>query len=258
MFIFGRAVLGIGAAGVDSGSYVILSRLFPPNKRHLWITVMGSALTVGLVSAPLLGGVLIDWIGWRGCFGFSIPLGVVAMAFVWYAYNETTGTSREDHTLSLWNKVQRFDWLSTLLMLPSFTCLLLALQWGGIRYAWRDARVLVPLFVFAILILAFGYRQYRMKESASLPLRIIKMRTVLAACWFGSCANTTLAITEYYMSIFFQGAMGYSAFQSGIRMTPLLAGITIGSLGGGFGVKWLGYYNRERLIFSFPWWFSEG
>lgn len=247
MFIFGRAIVGVGAAGVDLGSYVILAQSFPPEKRPLWITVMGSSTMIGLVSAPLLGGVLIDWLGWRGCFGLNIPLGLIAIVLVVFGYKETTRHSND--RLRWQTQLKRFDWLGIILMLPAITCLLLALQWGGTRYRWGDARIMVLIILFVILIVAFGFRQHQLGEEASLPLRILRMRTVLTACWFSCCANSSLAVIEYYMSIFFQGVRGYTASQSGLRMTPLLACITIGSIAGGLGVKWLGYYNREPACF---------
>ena len=243
LFIFGRAVAGIGAAGIGSGSYVILSRLFPRHKRPKWITVMGFAQMLGIVSAPLVGGALIDWVGWRGCFGINLPLGVAAIALVAWGYHDTIPHSGGE--LSWTAKLKRFDWLGTIFMVPAIVCLLLALQWGGIKFGWGDARIIVLFCLFAGLIAAFGYRQHQLQENASLPPRIIMMRSVLAACWFSCCTNAILTVTEYYMSIYFQGVKGYTATRSGLHMTPLLVGITIGSLGGGLGVTWLGYYNRE-------------
>jgi len=248
MFIFGRAVVGIGAAGIGSGSYVILSQLFPRHKRPTWITVMGASQMVGIVSAPLIGGALIDWIGWRACFGINVPLGIMAMALVAYGYHD--GSSHTGNELSWASKLKQFNWLDTLLMVPAMTCLLLALQWGGIKFGWGETRIIVLFILFGILIAAFGFRQYKLQENATLPPRIMMMRSVLAATWFSSCTDATLAVTEYYMSIYFQGVKGYTATQSGLHMASLLAGITIGSLCGGLGVKWLGYYNRESLWFA--------
>ncbi len=75
MFILGRAVAGVGAAGLSSGSLMILTQCFPSHKRPLWTTVIGSSQLIGIVSAPLVGGGLIDWVGWRACFGINLPLG---------------------------------------------------------------------------------------------------------------------------------------------------------------------------------------
>lgn len=249
MFIFGRAIAGVGAAGISSGSFVIFSRLFPREKRPKWITVMGSTQMIGIVSAPIVGGALIDWVGWRGCFGINLPIGVAAVALVAFGYHEVGPRSGGELTCA--SKLKQFDWFGTVFMVPAIICLLLALQWGGSKFGWGDARIIVLFCIFAGLIAAFGYRQHQLQENATLPPRILVMRSVLAACWFSGCTNASLAVTEYYMSIYFQGVKGYTATQSGLRMTPLLIGITIGGLGGGLGITQLGYYNRKLILTHF-------
>ena len=88
MFILGRAVAGIGSAGLVSGSYMTITHCFPSQKRAVWTTVVGSSQFMGVVSAPLLGGVLIDWVGWRACFGINVPLGVVAYLMMQFGFQE--------------------------------------------------------------------------------------------------------------------------------------------------------------------------
>lgn len=194
------------------------------------------------VLAPLLGGGLIDWVGWRGCFGINLPLGAVAIVFVALVYHNKT--SRPDDALSWRMKSRQFDWVGIVLMAGAPVCLLLALQWGGTRFSWSSARIVVLFSISGALLVAFAFRQYRLQDQAILPPRIMRMRSVLAGCWFNSCANSTLSVTEYYISIYFQGVRGYSATESGIHMLPLLLCIAAASLCGGFGVTRLGYYNR--------------
>jgi len=87
-----------------------------------------------------------------------------------------------------------------------------------------------------------------LQEKGTLPPRIIKMRTVLAGMWFSACANGTLAVTEYFITIYFQGVKGYTATRSGVLLLPLLVGILVGTLCGGFGTSRFGYYNRKFSV----------
>jgi hypothetical protein len=66
--------------------------------------------------------------------------------------------------------------------------------------------------------------------------------------WFSACANGTLAVTEYFITIYFQGVEGYTATHSGILLLPLLIGILVGTLCGGFGTNYFGYYNRKLSL----------
>ncbi|RYP40970.1 hypothetical protein DL767_001286 [Monosporascus sp. MG133] len=248
LFILGRAVAGVGAAGIISGTIVILTQCFPKQRRPFWTTVTGSLQMAGIVAAPSVGGGLIDWVGWRGCFGINLPLGAAALTMLACGLQNMSPPRPEGGQLSWKAKLKQFDWFGTIFMVPAVTCLLLGLQWGGTKFGWDDARIIVLLVLFIALLAAFGWRQHRLQENATLPPRILRMKTVLAAAWFGSCVNAALAVTEYYMSIYFQGVKGYTAGQAGLMLTPMLVGITIGNLCGGAGISWLGYYNPSGLL----------
>lgn len=254
MFILGRAIAGVGSAGVVAGSYMTITHCFPSQKRSIWTTVMGSSQFLGIVSAPLLGGALIDWIGWRGCFGINLPLGVIATIMICFGFQEkpvSDGTENSSRNENSWrHKLRRFDWIGTVCLMPSICCMLLALQWGGHVYRWKDARIISLFSVSVVLFGGFAWRQHRLQDDATLPPRIFRMRSVLAAAWYSSCINATLSITEYYMSIYYQGVKGYSATRSGLLMVPMLVGIAVGNLFGGAGSAWTGYYNRKSGCFS--------
>ncbi|KAL9111175.1 MAG: hypothetical protein Q9227_004438 [Pyrenula ochraceoflavens] len=246
LFIIGRGLAGVGAAGMTSGAIVVLSWCFPGSARPLWTSLLGAFQMLGIVSAPVVGGALIDWVGWRGCFGVNLPPGVVAILFVVYGLEDDSLVAHTDENevqLTWREKLHRFDILGTALMVPAVTCLFLALQWGGVRFGWSNALIIVLLILFGFLLVGFAWRQCRLQENATLPPRILKIRSVLAGLWFSACCNGVLAVTEYYVTIFFQGIKGYSATHSGTLMLPLLISVTVGGLLGGLGTSSLGYYN---------------
>lgn len=242
-FILGRAVAGVGGAGVQSGTVVVLSQCFPRHRRALWTALVSASQMIGIVSSPVIGGVLIDWISWRGCFGINLPLGAAAALLLLFGFRDLVVSP--DAGLPWREKLRRFDILGTVFMAPSVTCLLLALQWGGIRYGWGDVRIVVLFVLSAVLLAVFAWRQHRLQEAATLPPRIIRMRSVLAGTWYSSCCNSILSVTEYYMTIYFQGVKGYTATRSGVLLLPLLVGIAVGGLCGGAGTTRLGYHNRR-------------
>ncbi|KAK5955979.1 hypothetical protein OHC33_002552 [Knufia fluminis] len=244
-FIFGRAVAGTAAAGMGAGAMLIIAQCFPVHRRPIWFAVMATSQAVGLVSAPMVGGALIDWISWRACFGINLPLGVAVVAMI--AWGFTDPAQNESIALPWKEKVKRMDLLGSFVVIPSVTCLLLILQWGGIRYGWGNPRIIALIVVCAVLCLVFCWLQYRLQEKAVLPPRIVKNRNVLGAAWFSACTNGTLAMTEYYMAIYFQGVRGYSASKSGIFIVPMLVGLMVASLLGGAGTQKFGYTNPFML-----------
>jgi hypothetical protein len=71
------------------------------------------------------------------------------------------------------------DWLGTTIFLAAFTCLFLALQWGGQTKPWNSSEV-IGLFVgFGVLLGIFAYTQKFTGEESLLPRRILRQSTIL-------------------------------------------------------------------------------
>lgn len=70
------------------------------------------------------------------------------------------------------------DWIGTILMLGIITCLVLALQWGGVKYAWSAGPVVACFVVFAVLIPTFvGFEWKLAGPSRIMPLEYFNGRT---------------------------------------------------------------------------------
>ncbi|KAK9777072.1 putative Major facilitator superfamily domain-containing protein [Seiridium cardinale] len=176
--------------------------------------------------------------------------GTAAGLLVFFGFQEIVTPPVLVQGLSWKEKAKKVDILGTLIMIPTTTCLFLALQWGGIRIGWSDVRIIVLFVLFACFLAAFAWRQYVLQDAGTLPPRIFKMRSVLTGTWYTSCVNSTLAVTEYYITIYFQGIKGFTATQSGVLMLPMLLGVAIGSVCGGIGIVRIGYYNPFMIATS--------
>lgn len=248
MFILGRAIAGLGSFGTGGGMFSIMAKYNPVQRRPFWASIIGSAQGVGLVLAPILGGALIDAFSWRACFAMNIPLGVIVVAAMWWGLQDPA--PNEIGSLTFKEIVRKVDLLGTLLVVPSIVCLLLAIQWGGNRYGWNDSRIVVLFVLFAVAFSIFAWIQHKKQEDATLPPHILKNRSVLAASWFSACCNGTLAVTEYYISVYLQGVKGYTATKSGLMGVPMLVGLIAGGLPSGMATSWVGYVNRKYYRLS--------
>ena len=249
MLVFGRAVAGLGAAGLLSGCFVILVQSIPLRRRPMFAGVMGSIEGVATLTAPLLGGAITQSLGWRWCFYINAPFGAVTLILIMCCYSDTPKPN-DVARMTFKQKVSQLDLLSNLLFLPALTSLFLAFSWAGTKYPWDSGRVIGPLVTFAVLLAAFAYNQLRRGDAAALPPRVIKRRTVIAGFIFIMCANSTGNVLEYYLPTYYQIVRGYSPAKSGYMMLPIIIGATIGSLVHGAGTSAFGYYTPFMLFAS--------
>ncbi len=249
ILVVGRAVAGLGSAGLLSGCFIILVQSMPLRRRPLFVGVMGGIEGVATLAAPLLGGALTQSLNWRWCFYINVPIGAVTLLLTMYCFSDTQKPS-EVARMTYKQKVSQLDLLSNLLFLPALTSLFLAFSWAGAKYPWNSGEVIGPLITFAILLAAFIYNQFRRGGAAALPPRIIKRRTVIAGFIFIMCANSTGNVLEYYLPTYYQIVSGYSPAKSGYMMLPIIIGATIGSLVHGAGTSAFGYYTPFMLFAS--------
>ena len=79
MLIAARAVQGLGAALMTPQTMAVITRTFPPDRRGAAMGLWGATAGVATLVGPLLGGVLVDGLGWEWIFFVNVPVGVIAL-----------------------------------------------------------------------------------------------------------------------------------------------------------------------------------
>lgn len=246
--IIGRAIAGVGAAGIFSGAILIVSVTVPLRQRPTYMGLIGGMYGIASVAGPLMGGAFTDHLTWRFCFYINLPFGAITAAFIIPFFKINRRGKKSEATLK--EQVKKFDLEGTALFLPAIICLLLALQWGGSTYAWNSGRVIALLVLAAVLILGFIAIQWWKQEDATVPPRIFLNRNVWGSAWFGAMLGAAFFVIVYFLPIWFQAIKGASATKSGIMNLPAILGLVIVSMGAGGLVTVIGYYTPFMLVSS--------
>ncbi|KKK23522.1 hypothetical protein P175DRAFT_0499634 [Aspergillus ochraceoroseus IBT 24754] len=246
--ILGRAVAGIGSAGIFSGAVLIVSRTVPLAQRPAYMGLLGAMYGIASVAGPLMGGAFTDHVTWRWCFYINLPFGLVTAIFIVFFF--TPPGKQNKLNISLLEQLRQMDLEGTALFIPGVVCLLLALQWGGTTYPWRSGRIIALFIVFGILIIGFIWVQIWKQERATVPPRVFKNRNVWGSAIFGAFLGSAFFVMVYYIPIWFQAIKAASAVKSGIMNLPMILSLVIMSMIAGGVVTMVGYYTPFMLVSS--------
>ncbi|HET6287174.1 MAG TPA: DHA2 family efflux MFS transporter permease subunit [Amycolatopsis sp.] len=213
MLIAARAVQGLGAALLTPQTLAFISHLFPPAKRGpamgLWSGVAGIAAIVG----PLLGGVLVDHLGWEWIFFVNLPVGVVAFALALLKVPDW----QPKHSRS-------FDVPGILLSGAGLFCVVYGVQ-NGQQYDW--GRAFGPITVFEIigtglaLLVAFVLWQRFNRKEPLLPLGVFANRNFSAGALTAVAVGFAMTGMFLPLVIYIQAVLGESPTMSGLLFAPM-------------------------------------
>ncbi|KAF4336124.1 HC-toxin efflux carrier TOXA [Fusarium beomiforme] len=242
-FIIGRAIAGLGAAGIFCGAMIVVSKIVEMRKRPLLLAIISSMYGIASVIGPSLGGVFThsEQLTWRFCFWINLPLGAVMALIICFYYPLTLGEPPNgDHILK--EKLLSLGLKSAVIFAGTLVCLFLALQWGGTKHPWSDSRVWGCFLGCGLLLMLFVYIQIRQGEAALIKPRIISQRSVLLGCIFSTLIQGAMTTQTYHLPFYFQAVKGVDPQTSGVDILPHGVTVTVISLITGSMVTWLGYY----------------
>lgn len=248
MLIVGRAIAGAGAAGCFTGAFCIVAVCIPLSKRAAYVGLLQSTFGIATIIGPILGGALTQHATWRWCFWINLPLGAVTLVTLFFCFHPPKGDDDVPQSLTIFDKLRKFDFIGLFLFGPSVVMLLLAVQWGGTTRPWNSATI-IGLFVGGgLLSIVFALWQVRQGDAAMIPPRLLTERSMLFSCTAEFFAMGAIYISIYYLPEWFQVVRDASSTQSGVMYLPLALSDVFAAIATGLSLKYVGYPNVYILL----------
>jgi EmrB/QacA subfamily drug resistance transporter len=232
LLIGARVVQGAGAALMNPATLSIIAATFPPRQRGMAIGIWAGVSAMALAIGPLVGGLLTEHISWSWIFFVNVPIGVIAIAASLLLIPESKDESVE----------QRLD-------LPGLLTSgigLFALTYGLIEantYGWTSSRILGAFAVAVAMLVAFVLLETR-QRLPMLDLSLFRNGTFAGANLAVLLVALAMFGVFFFVSLYMQGVLGYSAVQTGAAFLPLTILIMLtapiaGKSSDRFGSRWL-------------------
>ncbi|MHB1234249.1 MAG: DHA2 family efflux MFS transporter permease subunit [Microbacteriaceae bacterium] len=212
VLIAGRVVQGLGAALMTPQTMSVITRIFPPDRRGAAMGLWGSVAGVATLVGPILGGVLVDWLGWEWIFFVNLPIGIVAFVLAWRLV-PVLSTHRH-----------RFDWFGVALSAAGMFLLVFGLQEGE-SYNWGT--IAGPISVWGLIVaglvvlVAFVVWQKFNHGEPLLPLGLFRVRNFSLANAAISTVGFTITSMPLPLVFFYQTVRGLTPTQSALMLVPM-------------------------------------
>lgn len=219
MLIAARAVQGLGAAMITPQTMAVITRVFPSDQRGTAMGAWGAVAGVATLVGPILGGVLVDSLGWEWIFFVNLPVGVLAIAL---ALRYVPVLPTHDH---------KFDILGVILSAVGLFCIVFGIQEGQ-KHDW-NVGIWILILAGVVVFAGFVYWQAVNSNEPLVPLVLFRDRNFslsnvgIAAMGF-AMAGMMLPIMFYAQSV-----TGLSPTRSALLFVPmaLLTGILAPNVG---------------------------
>jgi EmrB/QacA subfamily drug resistance transporter len=244
-----RAVQGLGGGALFTTAFAIIADLFPPRERGKFAGLFGGVFGLASAVGPLLGGYFTDHgtvsiaghvvEGWRWVFYLNLPVGLIALFMVIAKMPKLSHAAKGS-----------IDYLGAVLIVAACVPLLLALTFGGQKYAWNSAVVLGLLSTFVICTLLFVLVERKLKDPI-IHMELFRNKVFTWANIAGFFSSMSFLSVVAFLPLFMQLGQGVRATTSGLSTLPLMLGLIVSATISGRLVTRTGRYKPFMLFGMF-------
>ncbi len=210
-----RVLQAVGGSMLNPVAMSIIRNVFDdPRERAVAIGMWGSVFGLSIALGPVLGGALVDSVGWRSVFFVNVPIGAVALVLTAALVPE----SRADHP-------RRLDPIGQLLVIAALASLTYAIIEAP-RAGWTSAGILA-LFAFSLAsFVALVLYELRRREPL-VEMRFFGSAPFSGASTIAICAFAALGGFLFLNTLYLQGVRHLSPFHAGLYLLPMAAMVLV-------------------------------
>ncbi len=207
MLIVARVFQGFGAALMTPQTMSVITRIFPSEKRGQAMALWGATAGVATLVGPILGGILVDALGWEWIFFINIPVGIIGfvLAVRWVPRLET--------------RMHKFDWLGVALSGVGMFLLVFGIQQGH-KYHW-NAWVMTSIIGGLVVLAVFVLWQHLNRQEPLVPLGLFSDRNFSISNFAISTMSFTATAMGFPTMLYAQLVRGYSPLESALLFVPM-------------------------------------
>ncbi|KAK2765439.1 hypothetical protein FQN54_008288 [Arachnomyces sp. PD_36] len=245
VLIVGRAITGLGAAGIGTGAYTIIAFVAEPHKRPMFTGFVGMSFGIASAVGPLIGGAFSEHVSWRWCFYINLPVGGASALLILFLFKTPKGA--QPVAASWKEKMLQMDPLGIVMIMGAVVAYMLALQYGGQTMPWKSSTVIGLLVGFVLIVIAFGiWETYQGERSMVVP-RLFKQRPVGVSCVYTFFFAGSYYLVIYYLPIYFQSVHNVSPAMSGVDNLPLIVATSISMILSGIFISSTGIASPLKV-----------
>jgi EmrB/QacA subfamily drug resistance transporter len=219
VLIAARAAQGLGAAMVSPTTLALLTRTFTePDRRARAIGIWTATAGAAGASGSLVGGLLVQTLSWRWIFLINVPIGIACIGVAFRVIEGRASRSRE----------RDLDVVGAILATVATT----GFVYGLVRttdLGWRSPDVIGLLVASTGLFGSFVFHERRRKTDQLLPMNLFRVRPLWSANLATLALAAAMAPMPFFVSLYLQRVLGYSALGAGLTFLPHTIALVLGA-----------------------------
>lgn len=218
LLIIARGLQGLGGALLSPATLSLIMSNFEEGQERnramgIWAAMGGVGLSLGL----LLGGLLTSYIGWQSTFFVNVPIAVLVLILAPIALKESRTSSRSRH----------FDVAGSLSVTAGMLLIVYYLIQSPVD-GWLNFRTIIPGVIGIVLLILFVIIETRTREPL-IPFRLFRLRSLTGAALTATIFSASFGTLYYFLTLYTQEVLHYTAVQSGLSFLPLTLSALLGA-----------------------------